>query len=155
MTEASQDDIKHEPQPADTTSETSPTDITPETLPEPVHSVGHGSSAISQPGSNTEEKEENGVFDPGILDKSVIARPLYLKMKEDRGPQSVIIEPNLKYSGGHEAAKKQVEELVEQALKKATAGPKGQGPCAGQGTIGCRTKLAAFCAGGSVRIAQV
>ena len=56
-------------------------------------------------------------FDQDHLVKSVISMPLLQRMKEDESKvQAVIIDVNIRYSGGREGAKKWVSEWVQKAI---------------------------------------
>src|ERR1700751_643737 len=69
--------------------------------------------------SDQRAEEENGIkrFDPRILDRSVIAIPLLEEIKKDDNEvQAVIIDVNLDYGEGREAARKWIREAIQNAI---------------------------------------
>jgi serine protease AprX len=71
------------------------------------------------------QAEEEGGVKPEILDRSVIAIPLLEKIREDENEiRSVIIDLNLDYPGGRDAAKDWIENNIQVA--KANIGVSGE-----------------------------
>ncbi len=66
---------------------------------------------------------ERKPFAPEVLDRTVIAIPLLRDIKADRyGVHDVIIDLNLSYAGGREAARSRVEELLGKAVATTERG---------------------------------
>src|SRR6516165_9260821 len=69
--------------------------------------------------SDRRAEEENGIkrFDPRVLDRSVIAIPLLEEIKKDDNEiHAVIIDVNLDYGEGREAARKWIREAIKSAI---------------------------------------
>ncbi|MEP6955463.1 MAG: S8 family peptidase [Chthoniobacterales bacterium] len=79
------------------------------------------STSKKLPGSDPGKKP----FDPEVLDRTVIAIPL-LRDLEDRSKKfhDVIIDLNLDFHGGREAAQKRIGVLIKRAAKNAGLSPK-------------------------------
>ncbi|MGH8929062.1 MAG: S8 family peptidase [Egibacteraceae bacterium] len=58
-------------------------------------------------------------FNPEVLDRSVLSLPLLSDMSDEARLHDVVIDLNLTYHDGREAAREQVRELVEQAVREA------------------------------------
>src|SRR4051794_21460737 len=74
--------------------------------------------------SDRREREENGIkrFDPRILDRSVIAIPLLKEIdKDDNEVHAVIIDVNLDYDEGRDAARTWIREAIKNAVAKIAA----------------------------------
>src|SRR5215467_9253530 len=77
--------------------------------------------------SDRRGQEEDGIkrFDPRILDRSVIAIPLLEEInRDDNEIHAVIIDVNLDFDGGREAARKWIREAIRNAI--ATIAPTDQ-----------------------------
>jgi hypothetical protein len=80
--------------------------------------------------SDQEGQEEDGIkrFDPGILDRSVIAIPLLEKInKDDSEVHAVIIDANLDYNEGREAGRTWILEAIKTAIAAIAPSDEKQG----------------------------
>ena len=80
--------------------------------------------------SDQRAEEENGIkrFDPRILDRSVIAIPLLEEIKKDDNEvHAVIIDVNLDYGEGREAARKWIREAIKDAIDEIASADQKQG----------------------------
>ena len=81
-------------------------------------------------GSDRRRQEESGIkrFDPRILDRSVIAIPLLEEISEDDDEiHAVIIDVNLDYDEGREAARKWIREAIKSSLATIAPADEKQG----------------------------
>lgn len=83
----------------------------------------------ARPGASTPS-----VFDPSTLSKTVIAIPLLKQLEEERTRRTrepglppevydIIIDINLDFRGGREAARERVRQLVDQSFAESSVGP--------------------------------
>jgi serine protease AprX len=86
----------------------------------------------SAPGEMPQSDPEKKPFNPEVLDRTVIAIPLLIQLraeeenKHPRKPHAVIIDLNLDYEGGREAARARVTQLI-QGLEATQKELKSQG----------------------------
>src|SRR5215210_4251454 len=66
-------------------------------------------------------------FLPEVLDKTVITAPLFEEFRKQKKVYSIIIDVNLLYHAGREAAKGEVQRLVVDILKEFPDKNEGQG----------------------------
>src|SRR6186713_1150543 len=70
-----------------------------------------------------QEKDDIKRFDPGILDRSVIAIPLLKDIDEDDNKvRAVIIDVNIDYDEGRDAARTWIREAINAITEVASAG---------------------------------
>jgi serine protease AprX len=87
----------------------------------------------STPGEMPQSDPEKKPFNPEVLDRTVIAIPLLKQLraeeenKQPRKPHGVIIDLNLEYRGGREAARARVTKLIQQALEMTPKESESQG----------------------------
>jgi Subtilisin-like serine proteases len=75
-----------------------------------------------------QEKDEIKRFDPRILDRSVIAIPLLEEIsKDENAVHAVIIDVNLDYDEGREAARKWIREAIKNAIDVIAPADEKQG----------------------------
>ncbi len=83
---------------------------------------------MASPKRKAENAEGFRRFDPNVLDRSVIAIPLLEQIREDeRAIHAVIIDLNLDYPAGREAARECILESIKTALRTKAARARAQG----------------------------
>jgi hypothetical protein len=101
-----------------------------EDLPkEPIENQTPGAdNNFNEPFPITEDSDpKKPGFLPEVLDRTVITAPMFAEFTKHKGLHSIIIDINLLYHAGREAAKAEVQQLIIDILSNFPDRQEGQG----------------------------